>query len=54
MEAAVKDLTQASHRLAEVLYRNAAASAGQSEPPKAAEEPKQNGVVDAEVVDEKK
>ena len=54
LEAAVKDLTQASHQLAEVLYRNAAASGGQADPPKAAEEPKKNDVVDAEVVDEKK
>jgi molecular chaperone DnaK len=52
IEAAVKELTQASHKLAEALYQQAAAPAGgdgaAAEPPPSA--PKE-GVVDAEVVD---
>jgi len=53
IEAAVQELTRASHRMAETLYRRTASSA----PPPAAEEPKPEGgkggddVVDAEVVD---
>ncbi len=53
IEAAVQELTRASHRMAETLYRRTASSA----PPPATEEPKPEGgkggddVVDAEVVD---
>ncbi len=53
IEAAVQELTRASHRMAETLYQRTASSA----PPPAAEEPKPEGgkggddVVDAEVVD---
>jgi len=53
IEAAVQELTRASHRMAETLYQRTASSA----PPPATEEPKPEGgkggddVVDAEVVD---
>jgi molecular chaperone DnaK len=53
IEAAVQELTRASHRMAETLYQRSASSAA----PPAAEEPKAEGgkggddVVDAEVVD---
>jgi molecular chaperone DnaK len=53
IEAAVKELTRVSHRMAEILYQQAAPSG----PPPSGEEPKPAGgkggddVVDAEVVD---
>jgi molecular chaperone DnaK len=51
IEAAVQGLTQASHRLAEVLYQKSSEATG---PAQAEPQPKQDGnVVDAEVVDEK-
>ena len=54
IEAAIQELTRASHRMAEVLYQKAAASA----PPPAEATPsepnkKDGDVIDAEVVDEK-
>jgi len=52
IEAAVADLTRASHRLAEVLYKS---TAGASSEPAAEGHPGASDVVDAEVVsDEKK
>jgi molecular chaperone DnaK len=55
LDAATQDLTQASHRLAEVLYQQAAAS-GSAPGPTAGGQPKKGDgdVIDAEVVDDGK
>ena len=57
IEAATAELTQASHKLAEALYRQASAGAPPGAPPPAGEAPgpaKGDGdVIDAEVVDKK-
>jgi hypothetical protein len=54
LEAALGELTQASHGLAEVLYRRTAANGAEAGPGAAGAAPKTDDVVDAEVVDEKK
>ena len=55
IDAAVAELTRASHRLAEVLYKSTAGGAGASGEPAAEAGPGASDVVDAEVVsDEKK
>jgi molecular chaperone DnaK len=57
MRAAQDKLTQASHKLAEVLYKANAAAAGQGSPTAQAdgtpgtEQKKDEGVIDAEYVD---
>jgi molecular chaperone DnaK len=56
LEAAAAELTQASHRLAEVLYKSTAAPGGPEPPPPAGgSAPPKDGddVIDAEVVDKK-
>jgi len=57
IDAALADLTKASHRLAEVLYKSAGEAGGPSsgpDGPGGATPPGGDDVVDAEVVDEKK
>jgi molecular chaperone DnaK len=55
LEAAAQDLTKASHRLAEVLYQQAAASGAAADAAPAGEPKKGDGdVIDAEVVDDSK
>jgi molecular chaperone DnaK len=58
IEAASAELTRASHKLAEALYKQASASTGPADaPPPGAGSPGKKGdgdVIDAEVVDEKK
>jgi molecular chaperone DnaK len=56
LEAAASELTQASHRLAEVLYQKSAGPGGAEPPPPGAGTPPPKGgddVIDAEVVDKK-
>ena len=57
IEAALQELTRASHRLAETLYRTATGAAGEGAGPAAGDPPAQGkgdgDVVDAEVVDKK-
>jgi molecular chaperone DnaK len=52
IEEAIQELTRASHRMTETLYRASTAGAAPEEPK--AEEAKKEDVVDAEVVDDKK
>jgi molecular chaperone DnaK len=55
IEGAVEELTRASHRLAEALYKDSAAGGGAEPGPPAGEDGKGQGdVVDAEVVDDSK
>jgi hypothetical protein len=55
IDAALRDLTQVSHRLAEVLYQKAAGGQGEAGGTSAGEPPeggkKEGDVIDAEVVD---
>ena len=48
IKAAVEKLTQASHKLGELLYKQAGPAAGEPAGPEQAPPPPQNDVVDAE------
>ena len=56
MNGAAERLQQASHKIAEAMYRGAAGtpSAGASEPPSSAESGKEDEVIDTEYVDTEK